>query len=72
MPPTCASGFRLLDTQIIESHGKEESLLAQIFHTLATSEKTFLWLLGTLEDWTTESLEAAMLLCIVSLDCGNY
>ncbi len=53
---------RLLDSQIIDRHSRDEAQWAQELNVLATKEKSIEWSRGSLVDWATDSLEAAKLL----------
>jgi hypothetical protein len=53
---------RLLDSQLIDRHSRDESQWAQELNALATKEKSIEWSQGSLADWATDSLEAAKLL----------
>jgi nuclease S1 len=52
----------LVDSQVIDRYRREEAQWAQELNTLATKEQTIEWSKGSLNDWATNSLEAAKLL----------
>ena len=50
---------RLLDSQIVDRHSRDEAQWAQELNALATREKSMEWSRESLADWATETLEAA-------------
>lgn len=50
---------RVWDTGLIEEHSRDENRWLREVNAEATSENARAWSKGTLEDWATESLEAA-------------